>query len=147
MPQRHHSSDKPSQNQCGGFFRLPLPKFNPLQPKIKFLMRSHFRNYFRVYLATLLSCQEALSSALFFRVTLTDSPMYALGKDVLSNNGCRGSVWMFTQLMSKIIRAEVSSEPGVIANLVSQANVVVKDWTPMTTVLLREPIAAFDPQG
>ena len=72
--------------------------------------------------------------------------MYALGKDALSNNGHPGSVLMFAQLMSKIICAKVSSEAGVIANLVSQANTVVKDWTQTTTLLLREPIAAFDPQ-
>ena len=73
--------------------------------------------------------------------------MYTLGNDALSNNGRPGSLWMFAQLVSKIIRAEVSSEPGMVTNLVSQANTMVKDWIPTTTVLLKEPIAAFDAQG
>ena len=73
--------------------------------------------------------------------------MYTLGKDILSNNGHPGSVLMFAQRIFKIIRAGVSSEAGFFTNLTSKANTVVKDGLATPTLLLRVPIAAFDPPG
>ena len=77
---------------------------------------------------------------------LTDLLVYEVRKVTLTDHGGCGSVLLLSLLISKILRAGVTSLEGVFHESAIQANTVVEEWLPMPTVHLRVSTAASSSQ-